>query len=207
MRDPLLATAALLAVVVVSGCEEDERLARLAQESAARQVRMAEETARLSRETAEATKHLVEADARARQELLAMQREMQAEQAVIGSQRDQLETERREIAGQRRWESLAAAAITNGAIVLACLAPLVLCCYLVWAVRGENEEALVSEVLIEELVSKKPKLLIPLVEKHQPDRVVVADDKPLALRAAARALRSYNPTTLTPEDLPSLLQV
>ena len=161
MKTDRLMILALVAVALVTGCDDDERVAQIAREAADRQARQSEEMARLSEQTAEATKRLVEADAQAHQEMLAMQRELQAEQAEVGRQRDQLETERRELAQDRWWDSLTATAVTNVGLILACLLPLVLCWHFLRAVRNENDDALVNEVLIEELTSDQPRLLPP----------------------------------------------
>jgi hypothetical protein len=147
--------------VVLIGCEEDERLARMAHESTQRQAEQNEAMAEVSRESVQASGRLVEAEARARQELLTMQRELQEQQVEIARQHDRLEEERRQLASQRRWDSLTAAAITNTGLVLACLAPLVVCWYLLRAVRDETEDAVVAEVLVEELASDRPRLLPP----------------------------------------------
>jgi len=164
----------IVMITAVIGCNEDERLARMAQEVTERQAEQNEVIAKVSRESVQASGRLVEAEAKARQELLAMQRELQDQQAEIGRQRDELEKQRCELAGQRRWDSLAAAAITNTGLILACLAPLVLCWYLLRAVRGETDDGVVAEVLIEELASEQPKLLPPFAE----DRASLPGDRP-----------------------------
>ena len=83
-------------VILVTGCEENGnengRVAKVAVEAAERQAEQNREMVRLNRETAEGTKRLVEADAEARKELTEMQHDLQAEQAEVGEQRDQLET-------------------------------------------------------------------------------------------------------------------
>jgi hypothetical protein len=156
-RRAILAIAGLLSVL---GCS-DERLARMAQETTQRQAEQNEAMAEVSRESVQASGRLVETEGQARQELLAMQHDLQEQQAQIGQERDKLEAERRGLAGQRLWDSALAAAITDAVLVLACLAPLVLCWYVLRAVRGESNDAIVAEVLVEELASEKPRLLSP----------------------------------------------
>jgi hypothetical protein len=156
------------------GCDEDERLARMAQEATERQAEQNKAMAEVSRDSVQASGRLVEAEAKARQELLTMQRELHDQQAEIARQHDRLEEERRELAGQRRWDSLIAAAITSTGLILACLAPLWVCWYLLRAARDETDDAIVAEVLIAELASEEPKLLPPFAE----DRDSLPCDRP-----------------------------
>jgi len=142
-----LPVAALIALAIISlvGCDEDERLARLSEKAADRQASQNQEMTKLNREVAEGTKRLVKADAESRKELVSLQRDLQAEQSEIGHQRDQLETERKQIAQQRRRDPIIANAITGLGVLLACLAPLLLCWYLLRGVRDENDDAIVAD--------------------------------------------------------------
>ena len=160
--------------VMLIGCDEDERLARMAQETTQRQAEQNQAMAEVSRESVQASGRLVEAEAKARQELLTMQRELHDQQEEIARRHDRLEEERRQLASQRRWDSLTAAAISNTGLILACLAPLVVCWYLLRAVRDETDDTVVAEVLVEELASEQPKLLPPFVE----DRASLPCDRP-----------------------------
>ena len=111
--------------------------------------------ARTQQEVAEGSRRLVEADAKARQELTAIQHELRSDQADIGHQRDQLETERREIATQRNRDPIVAATITNIGVVLACLLPLLACVYVLWSIgRNRDSDAAVTDLLVQELVSE-----------------------------------------------------
>jgi len=102
----------------------------------------------------------VEGEAKARTELVALQRDLQKAQAEIGRQRDVLEEERRQWAGQRGRDPILAAAITSVGVVLACLLPLLLCIYVVRALRDEaTNDAAVAELLVEELAADQPLLL------------------------------------------------
>ncbi len=116
--------------------------------------------ARMQHEVAEGSKKLVEADAKAREELTSMQHELRGDQADIGHQRDQLESERREIATQRQRDRIVAAAITNVGVVVACLLPLLVCVYVLWSAgRKDDSDSVVTEMLVQELVSERPMLL------------------------------------------------
>lgn len=164
MKRTLVTLTLVIGLIAVIGCDEDERLARMAQQATERQAEQNRAMAEVSRDSVQASGRLVEAEAKARQELLAMQRELQDQQTVIARQHDRLEEERRELASQRRWDSLTAATITSTGLILACLAPLVVCWYLLRVARDETDDSIVAEVLIEELTSEQPRLFPPITE-------------------------------------------
>ncbi len=181
----LLVVVTVIATALIGGCEGgDGRLVGMARESADRQAEQNRQMAQLQGQVAEGARRLIEAGAQARQELTALQRDLRADQAEVGRQRDQLEAERREIAKQRHRDPIIAAAMMNVGLVLACLLPLVLCGYLLYVLRdsGTEDEA-VTELLIEELVADRPRLLPPsrpppaLQEQPAGDTAEVASDE------------------------------
>jgi hypothetical protein len=105
--------AIILTIVFLSSCDENERVARVSQEAAARQAEQNREMAQQNQRIAEATKELVQADAQARKEQSAMHKDLRADQAEMGKQRDQLEAERKQIAAERKWDQLLAPAIQD----------------------------------------------------------------------------------------------
>jgi hypothetical protein len=143
----------------LTGCDTDERLVKQAEKASDRQADQNREIARQNHELAQATNQLVAADAKARQETLALQRELQSEQARQGQKRDDLEAERRQIANQRHRDPLLAAALTDVGMTLACLLPLLLCGYLFHSLRQEPNDHELAELLTTELVSDAPMLL------------------------------------------------
>jgi hypothetical protein len=172
----------LLAVLIAltTGCDEDHRVAQVAQQAADRQAQQNQEMAQLSRQSAEGTKLLVQADAQARKEVLAAQKNLQEQQAEVGRQRDQLEAERKEIAQARYWDPIVAQAITGAAVLLACLLPLLLAWQLLRTVRHESADPALTELLVEELASPRPVLLSPVSA-----RLPALDAEPAAPRALA----------------------
>jgi hypothetical protein len=107
---------------------------------------------------------LVDRDAQCRQELTELQRDSQssaqAERQSVDRQREDLATERRQIADERQRAPIIAAAIAQVGLVLACLLPLVLCGYLLYVLRHSgDDDAAVTEMLIEELVADRPRFL------------------------------------------------
>lgn len=165
----------MLLVPLAIGCEEetDQGQVQVARESAERQAQQNKQMAELQQHVAAGAKQLVEADSQARRELVELQRELRSDQAEIGHQRGALESERRQIARDRYWDSILGVSIYAGAGILACLLPLLLCGWLLHATRDKHgtDEAL-AELLVEELTTDRPMLLPPrqsvqLLE-HQP---------------------------------------
>ena len=95
----------------------------------------------------------------ARKEALALQRDLQTEQATLGHQRDVLEEERRQLAGARHRDPIIAALSTDLGLILACLVPLALCGYLLRGLRRDSGDEELAELLTVELVSDTPTLL------------------------------------------------
>ncbi|MCG8586258.1 MAG: hypothetical protein MI757_16245 [Pirellulales bacterium] len=163
MHKTLLHKAQILfaiATIPVIGCSDGERVAEVATEAAQQQARQNEEMAQLNREVAEVTKRLVEANALAREEIAAMQRDVQTEHARVSQQRDQLETERKEIAAQRRTESMLGPILKGCSVAALAVSTIGFCWYLLFGLRhhGQTEEVL-NELLVEEIVSDRPAIL------------------------------------------------
>jgi hypothetical protein len=162
-------------VFLTAGCDDtDERLAYFAQESTRQQAEQNREMAQLNREVA-----------RSHQELISLKRDLEKQQAQINNQRNGLESERREIAKQRHRDPIIAAAINNVGVILACLLPLALAGYLLYCFRDQKEDQLVTEILVQEMVSEHPTLLPP----PQAEMAAVADQRkptpPLIVQADA----------------------
>jgi hypothetical protein len=163
MRKPAYLTLLVLVLPTI-GCRSstDEKLVEMAREHASRQAESQRQMSDLQMQVAEGAKELVESDAKAREELTSLQREMQGHQAEIGRERDKMEAERREIAGNRYRDPIVAAVIMDVGILVACLLPLIVAVYVLWSARraGESDSA-VAELLVQELVATEPRLLLP----------------------------------------------
>ena len=152
----------LLVILATIGCEEDEnaQVAKVAIEAAKQQAELNQEMSRLNREVASGTKRLVEANAESQEKLVVMQGELQGEQAEVSRQRDKLETERKDIAAQRIRESVLAPVVAWILPFAICGLALVTCCFLLFGLRrATDDEAAISELLVEELTSERPTLL------------------------------------------------
>ena len=164
-----LALALALAMV---GCGEspdmrDQRLAEFARHSMNEQqkqnARIADQSKAVvdeSHQLAQAAKELVNLDAQARRELLAAQSDLTSQlaqqQSVVDAKRDELEQERREIAGRRNRDPIIASAIQYTGLILGCLAPLAICAFVIRQMQSqEPDHAAVAELLIQELTMPK----------------------------------------------------
>jgi hypothetical protein len=153
--------ALILLLALIAGCNEDQRLVEQAREADERQAEQNRQIAHQNHELAEATNKLIEADAKSREELVALERDLQAERAAVGRQRDALEAERKQIANQRRHESMLAECIGGAITLLACLLPLVLCWRLLAGWRGGGSDEALGELLTIELAAESPSPLLP----------------------------------------------
>ena len=146
----------------MAGCDADQRLVKQAEKASDRQAEQNRQIAHQNHHLAEATNQLVSADAKARQETLALQRDLQAEQSTLGRKRDDLEDERRQIAASRHRDPIIATVLADLGLVIACVAPLVLCGYLLRGLQHEPTDQELADVLVTELTSDSPLLLSSL---------------------------------------------
>ncbi len=155
-----------MTLLLAAGCADsgDERYRRLAQQALTEQAQQNKRLAEQSRQIAEASRRLVEGDAEARKDLLEAQkqlnRELHSERASLDRQREEMEQERRQIAKQRHRDPIVAQAIAAFGLTLACLLPLALAAYIIWAAtrNGDDSDAL-GELLVMEIAAEKPLLL------------------------------------------------
>jgi ABC-type transporter Mla subunit MlaD len=156
-----LAVAPLTMATLLAGCgNESERVTRVAQQALHEQSKQNQEMVRLNREVAASTQRLVEADAHARGDVLAAQRDIQTQQSAVNQQRDSLESERKDIARQRRTESVLAPILLTLGTALLCLLPVAVACFVLrQADRTDPPEF--AQMLVEDLVADKPMLLPP----------------------------------------------
>ncbi|MBI3864903.1 MAG: hypothetical protein HY290_23755 [Planctomycetia bacterium] len=180
--------AVALASMGAGGCDENERLADYAKNSVDQQSRQNDQIARQNqevtqqnRQVAEAARNLVEADARARQELVTAQQTLQsglqAERATLDEQRISLEAERKDIAHDRYWQPVIAETLHSTGILAACLAPLLLCLFVLRSLStAQADETVLNELLVAELVSETPRLLLP----DSDARRTLVDESPVA---------------------------
>lgn len=117
-------------LVIAVGCDTpDERLVHQLAETSREVVQQNQEIAKTQHEIAEGSKQLVNAVAESRHEHNELQKDLQ-------QQRDSVESERRSIAVERRYESLLIPVIETAGVLLVAALPLVLCWYLLHGLRS-----------------------------------------------------------------------
>lgn len=162
LRRPKRLLTVLALLLASAGCSSgDERFAQFAERASERQAEQNRRMADLQQEVAQGSRQLVEADAKARSEFTSLHKDLQTERSEVGRQRDSLEEERREIASARVTDPIIAAALMDAGLLLACVLPLVLCWQLLRRGDTEPADALVAEVLLNDLVATQPLLLAP----------------------------------------------
>ena len=154
---PVLWLLLMILLAMTTGCgSSDEQLRAWQQQQVETLQRQAEQNTATARA-------LVEADARSRQELLAVQRELQTERTQVGRQRDALETERQSLANQRHRDPIIAAALHGlGTVALAAL-PLVACLLLLRNTSGADSAGELENLLILNLAGEERQLLFDLL--------------------------------------------
>lgn len=175
MRKPLIPVTLLYILMLSAGCNSsDDRLRELSRECLRQQAEQNAQTAQQGQRIAETAKELVQADVQARREIIEFQQsvreDLKTERSNLDRQHEDLEKERQRIAASRYRAPLIASAITNAALLIACLLPLVLCCCVLSRLGKENVDESLSELLIQELASDRSTLLPdsrpPTLEHH-----------------------------------------
>jgi len=157
-KKPLL--IAWLMMTLLVGCEKDDkRLADLALAAAERQARQSEQMTKAHANLTEGARHLVESAGHSQESLVTVQHGLEQQQAEIGRQRDLLERDRQVIAAQRRTDPIVAGAIGQAALLIVCVLPLVLCWFILRCPTATDTDALVTQILIEEITADRPRLL------------------------------------------------
>jgi hypothetical protein len=161
-RLPPIWTALTFVVLIGIGCSSgDERLVELSHESAERQAEQNRLVETNNRQVLEATNRLVEADVKSRTENIELHRQIEAERSGINEQRDALEQERRQIAGERIRDPIIAESIRAVAGLIAAILPLIVCLFLLRGLFHKSDQETLAEVLIEDLVSGQALLSEP----------------------------------------------
>jgi hypothetical protein len=156
----------LLLIAVTASCSPEERVVEIATQAADRQAQQNQEMSRLNREVAQGTRQLVDADAQAREKFAEVHQQLQGERAELGQQWNALEAERKEIAQQRRSESMAVPIAQAIGVLLLVTVLIGFCWSLLFGSQKSEANAELGELLIHELSSDQP-LLLPRLEQTQ----------------------------------------
>ena len=132
----------------------------MATQAAERQAQQNTEMARLNREVAEGTRRMVEADAEARKEIIAVHQEIQSERASLNDGFETLEAERKQMAQERRTESILVPAAKTTGVALVAVVVVGFCWIVLFGLRrSDTTDAELTELLIHDLVRDEPRLL------------------------------------------------
>ena len=147
MKKMYLTAGATVMLAIVGGCDtSDERAVRLASESAERQAQQNQVISDLGREMADNQRRIVEAVASSRSELVSLQND-------VAKQRQQLDVERKAIAGERRTESFLGAIVGPGGWIALAALPLVLCWLILCDLRSaRSEDDAICQLLVDEIL-------------------------------------------------------
>jgi hypothetical protein len=163
----------IVLVILISGC--DDRATQIAREAANRQAQQNTAMADLNKEVASGTHQLVEADAQARKEIVGVHHELQAERTRLDTSWNSLEQERRQIASQRRTESMLVPVIQAGGLMTLVIALIGFCWYaLVSSRNSDDTDAQLNELLVHELLPDETTQLLsghawPLLDQPRSD--------------------------------------
>ena len=184
---------ALCGLTLLVGCDEEDRhkqVAEVATQAAERQAQQNTEMARLNREVAEGTRRMVEADAEARKEIIVVHQEIQSERASLNDGFEALEAERKQIAQERRTESVLVPAAKATGVALVAVVVVGFCLLLLFGLRRTDaSDAELNELLIHDLVSEHPRLLSERsTEPATENSPITNDSEPPLLSAAGQVL-------------------
>jgi len=167
-------------LLYVCGCNSpDDRLLELSRQSLDRQANQSELLARQGQTINESAQKLVEAEAESRRELLAATRDLQAERERLDDRAAALDRLRAENARASQREPLIASSIQTGALLIACVLPLVLGLAVVWNLYCPRDDAeAMGELLVDELASNRPRLLPADIFEEVPGPAVGLPESP-----------------------------
>ena len=163
----------IVLVILISGC--DDGATQIAREAANRQAQQNTAMADLNKEVAGGTHQLVEADAQARKEILGVNHELQAERTRLDTGWNSLEQERRQIASQRRTESMLVPVLQAGGLLALAITTLGFCWYALMSCRkSDGTDAQLNELLIREILPDESTRLLsdqawPLLDQPRSD--------------------------------------
>jgi hypothetical protein len=136
---------AVLSLTVLAGCTGDVQ------------------DARLSRVTEQA----LEQQTQQNKAMAELQKNLQHERSHLDEQRAQLENEARKIAAARHRDPIVANAIVGAVGLLVAVLPLGLCWHLLRGLyRPRDDGDALGELLVQEMTSRRPLILPPLVDSH-----------------------------------------
>ena len=187
MKQMLAVGILILITTLTIGCgSESDRMANMAERMVRSQSEVNTNVTRTNEKFVELNKEL--------------QRErtgLQSERLTLNEQFERLEQDRRDLHGQRRSELAWSESFQFLATVLAAIMPLFLCAYLIWAASQRSvEQEEVNAILLEELASPNPRLIVapnlPAIEDRSTQAIAQTETNPKTNRRKQRVTRSEN---------------
>ena len=151
MRQTKAIEVLILIALLTPGCgSESDRMANMAEKMVRSQSQVNSNVTRTSEKFVELN-----------HELQRERTALQNERLTLNDQFERLEQDRRDLHSQRRSEVAWSESFQFLAIVIAAVMPLFLCAYLIWmAMQGSVQQDEVNSILIHELVSPEPRLIV-----------------------------------------------
>jgi hypothetical protein len=140
--------------VAIIGC--DDRATKIASEAADRQAQQNTVVTDLNKEVTSGSHQLVEADAKARQAIIGVHHDFEAERARLDQGWNQLENDRRELAGERRTDSILVVISKLGGAGLLVLGSLAFCWFVLIGAQRGNSYVELNEFVLNEFLSDSP---------------------------------------------------
>ena len=177
----------VLAALFNPGCgSESDRMANMAEQVVRSQNQV-------NSQVAKANENFVDLNREIQRERTGLQEERQ----TLNEQFERLDHDRRDLHRQRRSEVAWSESFQFLAIVIAAIMPLFLCAYLIWAASQRSvEQEEVNAILLEELASPNPRLIVapnlPAIERQSNQAITQIETKPETKRRKQLVTRSEN---------------
>ena len=141
----------IIPLLAMIGCSEEAT--RIAREAANRQAQQNTSMAELNKEVASGSRRLVDADAQARKDIVGVHHDLQLERGRLDSSWSTLESERKQLAADRRTESflVSVAPLIGGSLLVVVF--LGFCWWMLVASTSDPQvDARLSHLLVAELL-------------------------------------------------------
>ena len=148
-----------ITLVMIVGCDSDQRVVELSRESLNRQAEQNHEMARQNQAITETTQQLIQSESNVQHDASQLHEQLHTERSALDQQRQDLEGQRRSLADKRQRDSILGQAIPGVVAILVAALPLVVCWYLARSMFVSlSDDSTAAEILIEQLATHGPLL-------------------------------------------------
>jgi hypothetical protein len=167
----------IVTLAMTNGC--DDRVTQVSREAANRQAKQNTVMAELHQQVTAGTHELVAADAKARSEIVGVHRDLQSKHARLDTGWSALAAERRQIASERRTESVLAPFVPFLGGTLLVIILLGFCWYPVGnAHPNDSRDFRLEDFLVREIVPDEPPLLGGDKDRHGRGASALRESRP-----------------------------